>query len=62
MGGTPYFAGTRVPISSLFDHLEHDYSMDEFLEDFPTVTREQAIATLELAKSDFSKHAVLVGK
>ena len=51
--------GTRVPVSSLFDHLEQGYPIDEFLTDFPTVSREQAIAALELAKADISKHAVL---
>jgi len=49
MHGTPCFAGTRVPIRTLFDCLEHDYSIDEFLEDFPTVAREQVNALLELA-------------
>lgn len=48
-GGQPVFTGTRVPVESLFDHLEAGVSLDEFLEDFPTVTREQAIALLELA-------------
>ena len=49
LGGTPVFAGTRVPIESLFDHLEGGVSIDEFLDDFPTVTREQAIDVLEMA-------------
>jgi uncharacterized protein (DUF433 family) len=56
-GGTPCFAGTRVPVSSLFDHLEQGYSVDEFLADFPTVKREQAIAVLEMAKADVPNHA-----
>ncbi len=43
LGGTPVFDGTRVPIESLFDHLENGVSIDEFLEDFPSVTRDQAI-------------------
>jgi uncharacterized protein (DUF433 family) len=43
-GGVPCFAGTRVPIVSLIDHLEQGYSVDEFLADFPTVKREQAIS------------------
>ena len=60
-GGTPCFAGRRVPVTSLFDHLEQGVSLDEFLADFPTVTREQAVAVLELAKADCSKHAVAVG-
>ena len=49
LGGTPVFVGTRVPIESLFDHLEDGVSMDEFLDDFPSVTREQAIEVLEIA-------------
>lgn len=50
LGGTPVFAGTRVPIESLFDHLEDGVSIDEFLEDFPTVKREQAIEVLAIAE------------
>ena len=49
LGGTPVFRGTRVPIETLFDHLEDGISMDEFLSDFPSVTRKQAIEVLELA-------------
>jgi uncharacterized protein (DUF433 family) len=49
LGGTPVFRGTRVPIETLFDHLEDGISMDDFLNDFPTVTRNQAIEVLELA-------------
>jgi len=49
MHGTPCFAGTRVPVQTLFDCLEADYSIEQFLEDFPTVTREQVNALLELA-------------
>lgn len=49
LGGTPVFTGTRVPIESLFDHLEDGVSLNEFLDDFPTVTREQARELLELA-------------
>jgi uncharacterized protein (DUF433 family) len=49
LGGTPVFNGTRVPIESLFDHLEEGVSLDEFLDDFPTVTREQAVEVLEMA-------------
>jgi len=47
--GQPVFVGTRVPVDSLFDHLEAGVSLDEFLDDFPSVTREQAIALLEIA-------------
>jgi uncharacterized protein (DUF433 family) len=56
-GGTPCFKGTRVPVSSLFDHLEQGYTLNEFLADFPTVQREQAFAVLELAKADMPRHA-----
>ena len=49
LGGTPVFTGTRVPIETLFDHLEAGIPLDEFLDDFPTVTREQAVALLEIA-------------
>jgi uncharacterized protein (DUF433 family) len=47
--GQAVFVGTRVPVDTLFDHLEAGISLDEFLEDFPSVTREQAIALLEIA-------------
>jgi uncharacterized protein (DUF433 family) len=50
MGGTPVFVGTRVPVQSLFDYLEAGDSLEEFLEAFPTVEREQAIAALEIAR------------
>ncbi len=49
LGGTPVFAGTRVPIQSLFDHLETSVPLDEFLEDFPSVTKGQAVALLKEA-------------
>ena len=49
LGGQPVFCGTRVPVESLFDHLETGVSLDEFLEDFPTVSKEQAISLLEIA-------------
>ena len=51
MGGTPVFAGTRVPVQTLLDYLEHGESIDDFLEGFPTVSRDQVIAFLEEAKS-----------
>ena len=47
MGGTPVFVGTRVPLQNLIDSLEGGESVEEFLEAFPTVTREQAIAVIE---------------
>lgn len=50
MSGTPVFKGTRVPIQTLIDHLEAGDSLDIFLADFPSVTREQAVTVLELAK------------
>ena len=50
LGGTPVFVGTRVPVKSLYDHLEAGDSLDEFLESFPSVSREQAVAALELAR------------
>lgn len=50
LGGTPVFAGTRVPALTLFDYLEGGHSLAEFLDDFPSVKREQALAALELAK------------
>lgn len=50
MGGTPVFSGTRVPVQTLLDYLEAGESIDEFVEGFPTVTREQVIAFLEAAK------------
>ena len=50
LGGTPVFPGTRVPVQSLFDHLEGGDTLDEFLHQFPSVKREQAIAALDLAR------------
>ena len=46
--GQPVFIGTRVPVESLFDHLEAGISLDEFIDDFPSVTREQAVGLLEI--------------
>jgi uncharacterized protein (DUF433 family) len=50
LGGTPVFTGTRVPVQALIDYLEAGNSLVDFLNDFPTVTREQAVAALEAAK------------
>jgi uncharacterized protein (DUF433 family) len=50
LGGTPVFAGTRVPVESLFDYLKHGRSIDYFLEQFPTVKREQVEQLLDEAK------------
>ena len=47
LGGTPVFASTRVPVKTLFDYLEDDYTLEEFLECFPTVSREMAVRMLE---------------
>ncbi|MCX7637512.1 MAG: DUF433 domain-containing protein [Cyclobacteriaceae bacterium] len=49
LSGKPVFKGTRVPIQTMFDHLEKGISLDEFLSDFPTVSRDQAIAVIEIA-------------
>jgi len=50
LGGTPVFVGTRVPLQSLFDYLEGGETLDEFLRQFPSVKRDQAIAALDLAR------------
>ena len=50
LGGTPVFSGTRVPIRSLFDHLEGGESIDDFLEGFPSVRRDQVVALLEMSQ------------
>ena len=50
MSGVPCFTGTRVPISHLFEHLEKGETLDEFLRQFPSVSRDQALAALELSK------------
>ena len=49
LGGTPVFVGTRVPFRNLIDYLERNHSLDEFLDSFPSVSREQAVASLEAA-------------
>jgi len=56
LGGTPVFRGTRVPFQALLDYLEGGQTISEFLDDFPSVSREAAVAALEAAKS------VLVGQ
>ena len=50
LSGTPVFAGTRVPIKALFDHIETGSNLDVFLDDFPTVSREMALAVLHEAE------------
>ena len=56
-GGVPVFIGTRVPVKNLFDYLEAGDSLDDFLESFPSVTREQAVAALELARESLAPDA-----
>jgi uncharacterized protein (DUF433 family) len=51
LGGTPVFAGTRVPVQNLFDFLEAGDTLDAFLDEFPSVSREQAVAVLEAARA-----------
>ena len=51
LSGTPVFIGTRVPVQALFDYLEGGETLDEFLRQFPSVRREQAIAVLDLARA-----------
>ncbi|HWL93145.1 MAG TPA: DUF433 domain-containing protein [Phycisphaerae bacterium] len=51
LGGTPVFKGTRVPVKSLFDYLEDNYTLDEFVECFPTVSREMARNILECCEA-----------
>jgi uncharacterized protein (DUF433 family) len=57
LGGTPVFAGTRVPIKNLLDYLAAGDSLEKFLDHFPTVTREQAVAALEIAKDLLTSRA-----
>jgi uncharacterized protein (DUF433 family) len=52
LGGTPVFKGTRVPVKALWDYLEGGDSLDEFLDDFPTVSRAQALQVLRSARED----------
>ena len=57
LGGTPVFVGTRVPFRNLIDYLARNHSLDEFLDSFPTVSREQAVAALEAANEAVSASA-----
>ena len=57
LSGTPVFRNTRVPIKNLIDYLEAGDSLDEFLDDFPSVSRDQAVQTLELAKEMLLRQA-----
>lgn len=57
LGGAPVFAGTRVPVQNLIDYLEAGDSLDDFLDAFPSVTREQAVAALEMARESLTAGA-----
>jgi uncharacterized protein (DUF433 family) len=57
LGGEPVFAGTRVPVRNLIDYLEHGSRLDDFLTDFPSVTREQAVSVLEMAREAAGREA-----
>jgi uncharacterized protein (DUF433 family) len=57
MSGALCFSGTRVPVKNLFDYLEGSSSLEEFLEDFPTVSRERAVAVLEAARKSLAADA-----
>jgi uncharacterized protein (DUF433 family) len=57
LGGTPVFVGTRVPVRILFEYLEAGDSLERFLGQFPTVTREQAVAALEMAREILTEDA-----
>lgn len=59
MGGTPVFVGTRVPIQTLFDYLEGGDTIEEFIDDFPSVTSDQAIQVLEMAKITLTTEKML---
>lgn len=57
LGGTPVFVGTRVPLKNLIDYLEGGHPLDDFLDDFPTVTREQVLSVLDEAQEALSQRA-----
>ena len=59
MGGTPVFTGTRVPIQSLFDYIETGETLDEFLENFPSVKKDLAIQVLEMASKTLTSEKIL---
>ncbi len=60
MSGVPVFSGTRVPIGHLFEYLEGGETVDQFLDQFPTVTREQVLGVLELSKESLLSHDEVV--
>ena len=57
LGGVPVFVGTRVPVRTLFDYLEGGDTLDEFLNDFPSVSRDQAVAALKMGRDMIEAHA-----
>ena len=57
LDGLPVFTGTRVPVQTLIDYLEGGERLDDFLDDFPTVSREQAVAALAIARDSLNAHA-----
>ena len=59
MSGTPVIAGTRVPVQNLFDYIEGGDGLEEFLDDFPSVSKSMAIAVLEMAKKSLTTEKVL---
>ena len=61
LGGVPVFVGTRVPLRNLIDYLERGANLAEFLDDFPTVSRDQAIAVLEAAEQELTRRARSAG-
>jgi uncharacterized protein (DUF433 family) len=60
MSGAPVFMGTRVPVNHLFEYLEEGETLNEFLRQFPSVTRDQALAVLELSKENLLSHDEVV--
>ena len=59
MGGTPVFTGTRVPVQALFDYIEGGETLDEFLENFPSVKKEYAVQVLEMASKTITTEKIL---
>ncbi|MEJ7828432.1 MAG: DUF433 domain-containing protein [Segetibacter sp.] len=59
MGGTPVFTGTRIPVQTLFDYLEGGDDLNEFLDDYPTISKEAAIQVLEMAKRTLTTEKML---
>ena len=59
MGGTPVFTGTRVPIQALFDYIETGETLNEFLENFPSVKKEYALQVLEMARKTLTTERIL---